>query len=79
MHRMLGNHKSITVPGLRDNVAYSVRRGRLRLTGSDVSAMFEPIVKEVISLVTGQISATKEKVKAVLMVGGIWPKCIPPR
>lgn len=58
------------MPGLRDNPAYGVRRGRLRLTGSDVSKIFEPVVKEVISLVKGQIVATKAEVKAVLMVGG---------
>ncbi|KAI4268935.1 MAG: hypothetical protein L6R38_007671 [Xanthoria sp. 2 TBL-2021] len=59
-----------TVPGLRDNAAYGVRRGRLRLTGSDVSKIFEPVVAEVISLVKDQISATKAEVKAILMVGG---------
>lgn len=58
------------MPGLRDNPAYGVRRGRLCLTGSDVSKIFEPVVKEVISLVKGQIAATRAEVKAVLMVGG---------
>lgn len=47
-----------------------MRRGRLRLIGSDVGKIFEPVVKEVISLVKGQIAATKADVKAVLMVGG---------
>lgn len=47
-----------------------VRRGRLRLTGSDVKAIFEPVVKEVIALVDGQIKATEARVKAVLLVGG---------
>jgi len=60
----------IIVPGLRDNARRDVRRGRYRLTGSDVKTIFEPVVKEVISLVLGQISATKEHVKAVLLVGG---------
>ncbi|KAL8979548.1 MAG: hypothetical protein Q9205_005146 [Flavoplaca limonia] len=60
----------IPVPGLRDNAAYGVRRGRLRLTGSDVSKIFAPVVAEVIALVKGQIRATEAEVKAVLMVGG---------
>ena len=47
-----------------------VRRGRYRLTGADVNNIFEPVVKEVVSLVLGQITATKASVKAVLMVGG---------
>ncbi|KAI4098185.1 MAG: hypothetical protein LQ339_006563 [Xanthoria mediterranea] len=60
----------IPVPGLRDNATYGVRRGRLRLTGLDLSRIFEPVVEEVISLVKGQIAATKADVKAVLIVGG---------
>jgi hypothetical protein len=32
--------------------------------------MFDPVVNEVISLVESQIRATKENVKAVLLVGG---------
>ncbi|KAL8736565.1 MAG: hypothetical protein Q9181_002356 [Wetmoreana brouardii] len=60
----------IPVPGLRDNVMKGVRRGRLRLSGSDVAKIFEPVVKEIIALVNGQIEATKAQVKAVLLVGG---------
>ncbi|KAL8756092.1 MAG: hypothetical protein Q9184_004603 [Pyrenodesmia sp. 2 TL-2023] len=60
----------IPVPGLSDSVVRGVRRGRLRLTGSDVDAIFEPVVKEVIALVEGQIKTTKAPIKAVLMVGG---------
>ena len=32
--------------------------------------MFEPVLEEVVRLVTGQIKASKKKVKAVIMVGG---------
>ena len=32
--------------------------------------IFEPVIKEVISLVLSQIKATKREVKAVLLVGG---------
>ncbi|KAL9606121.1 MAG: hypothetical protein Q9179_000691 [Wetmoreana sp. 5 TL-2023] len=60
----------IPVPGLKDSVINGVRRGRLRLTGSDVRAIFEPVIKEIIVLVNGQIDATKAQVTAVLMVGG---------
>ncbi|KAL8693927.1 MAG: hypothetical protein Q9218_001341 [Villophora microphyllina] len=58
------------LPGLKDNATHGVRRGRLRLTGLQVSQIFEPVVKEIVALVNGQIDATKAQVKAVLMVGG---------
>lgn len=47
-----------------------VRRGRWCLTSKQVENIFEPVVKEVIALVTSQIKATQTSVKAVLMVGG---------
>ena len=47
-----------------------VRHGRFRLVREDVLAIFEPVVKEIISLIDGQIAATKADVKAVLLVGG---------
>ncbi|KAL8676432.1 MAG: hypothetical protein Q9224_007287 [Gallowayella concinna] len=47
-----------------------VRHGRLRLLGSDMRIIFDPVVKEIIDLINGQIEATKAQVKAVLMVGG---------
>ncbi|KAI4286825.1 MAG: hypothetical protein L6R35_003918 [Caloplaca aegaea] len=53
-----------------DNIQHNVRRSRLRLTGADVSIIFEPVIEEVIQLVNDQIDATKAQVKAVLMVGG---------
>lgn len=58
------------MPGLRDSATRGIRRGRLRLTGSDVGAIFEPVISEILELVDGQIKATEEPVKAVLMVGG---------
>jgi tRNA A37 threonylcarbamoyltransferase TsaD len=60
----------LLVPGLKDNTSRDVRRGRYRLTGADVMTIFDPVVKEVVSLVLGQIDATREAVKAVLLVGG---------
>ena len=32
--------------------------------------IFDPVIKEIVSLVLGQITATKNSVKAVLLVGG---------
>ena len=58
------------VPGLRDNAGASVRRGRLCVTGAEVKHIFGPVVREVISLVLGQIKTTEKTVKAVLLVGG---------
>lgn len=40
------------------------------MNGSQVKAIFDPVVEEVVSLMRGQICATNKKVKAVLMVGG---------
>lgn len=47
-----------------------VRRGRFRLSRSDIQTIFKPVVNEVLALVMGQIAATKTSVKAVLLVGG---------
>ena len=48
-----------------------ISRNKFRMTGADVRNIFEPVVKEVISLVDGQIKATGTSVKAVLLVGGL--------
>lgn len=42
----------------------------MTLAGSDVKAIFDPVVKEVLNLVTGQIKAAKRQVRAVILVGG---------
>ena len=47
-----------------------VRRGRFRLGRSDIQTIFKPVVNEVVTLIMGQIAATKAPVKAVLLVGG---------
>ncbi|KAI4158523.1 MAG: hypothetical protein LQ342_007364 [Letrouitia transgressa] len=60
----------IPVPGLADNAAQGVRRGKYRMSGAEVAKIFEPVVQEVVTLVRGQIAATNKKVKAVLLVGG---------
>ena len=58
------------VPGLEDNVNLGIRKNKITLAGAEVRAIFEPVLKEVVSLVTGQIKASKKSVKAVIMVGG---------
>ena len=64
------NCKGYTVPGLQDNKELRIRKNKMTLAGTDVKAIFDPVVKEVINLVTGQIKATKRHVKAVILVGG---------
>lgn len=58
------------VPGLEDNEKLGIRKNRITLTGVEVRAMFEPVLEEVVRLVTSQIKASKKNVKAVIMVGG---------
>ena len=44
------------------------------MKGSDIYNIFEPVIKEIISLVTQQIELSKgvgANVKAVIMVGGL--------
>lgn len=60
----------VSVPGLADNLEAGVRRGKIVLGGAELRGVFRPVVDEVITLVKGQIRATKKKVKAVLLVGG---------
>ena len=42
----------------------------MTLTGAEVEAIFDPVVKEVLNLVTSQIKAAKRHVKDVVLVGG---------
>lgn len=58
------------VPGLQDNSELCIRKSKMTLAGTEVKAIFDPVVKEVLNLVTGQIKAAKRHVKAVLLVGG---------
>ena len=58
------------VPGLADDPAQGVRRGKFKMSGTQVKSIFDPVVDEVVALVRGQIAATQKKVKAVLLVGG---------
>ena len=56
--------------GLKDDPEQGVRRGKFKMSGAQVKAIFDPVVDEVVALVRGQITATQKKVKAVLLVGG---------
>ena len=58
------------MPGLADDPTQGVRRGKFKISGTDVKKIFNPVVDEVVALVRGQIAATNKKVKTVLMVGG---------
>lgn len=72
--RTFGGNRSaeyvIPVSGLKDNAKKNIRRGKLRLSGAQVATIFEPVVKEVVALILGQLRATKTTPKAVLLVGG---------
>lgn len=47
-----------------------IRKNKMTIPGSDVRDIFEPVVKEVLNLVTGQIKSAKRHIKAVILVGG---------
>ena len=61
---------SITLPGLPNNDRLGIRRGKMIITPSQMQAIFDPIIEQVIALVKGQIATTKKQIKAVLLVGG---------
>ena len=58
------------MPGLQDNNKLNIRKNKMTLTGAEVKAIFDPVVKEVLNLVKAQIKAAKRHVKTVILVGG---------
>ena len=42
----------------------------MTVSGAEVKAIFDPVVKAVLNLVTDQINAAKRPVKTVILVGG---------
>lgn len=42
----------------------------MTMAGAEVKAIFDPVVKAVLNLVTDQIKAARRHVKAVILVGG---------
>lgn len=62
----------IPVPGLPDDKDTRIRRGKMAMSGSEVRALFEPIIGIITELVKMQITISKKKgtVKIVYLVGG---------
>ena len=58
------------MPGLANNDRLGIRRNRFTIKPEEMRGIFEPIVEKVIELVKGQIRATNEKIRAILLVGG---------
>ncbi|MCJ1304113.1 hypothetical protein MMC08_006925 [Hypocenomyce scalaris] len=66
-----GEEFYVPVHGLADDPEAGVRRGKFHITGAQLKGVFQPVIDEIIRLVKGQVRATKSKVKAVLLVGGL--------
>lgn len=66
----LGDTFNIPVPGIPDNENIGVKRGRLRVTGSEMSQLFLPIFDEILNLARRQVQISAKKVKAIILVGG---------
>ena len=47
-----------------------MQRSKFNLKGDQIIQIFRPVLDEIIALVKGQISSTKRKIKAVILVGG---------
>ncbi|KAJ5666177.1 uncharacterized protein N7477_008625 [Penicillium maclennaniae] len=58
------------VPGIADNDAVNVRRGRLHVTGTQIWDLMLPALQQVLDLVREQIKISKAPVKSVFLVGG---------
>ncbi|PWY75036.1 actin-like ATPase domain-containing protein [Aspergillus heteromorphus CBS 117.55] len=63
----------VPVPGVKDNRQVSLKDGFLKLNGSQIKNLFDPVVQKVQNLIRGQIRScedSKKAVKAVFLVGG---------
>ncbi|KAL8967325.1 MAG: hypothetical protein Q9183_002971 [Haloplaca sp. 2 TL-2023] len=70
---LIGEPYDIPVPAFPDDPELGVRRSRFQLSRTDLFEIFDPVMKQVSSLVTKQIEDTRaagSKVKAIVMVGG---------
>ncbi|KAL6717539.1 hypothetical protein ACLMJK_005454 [Lecanora helva] len=65
-----GEEFLVPVPGVLDNAELGIRRNKMTIPGTDIRAAFEPVLDEVLKLVTGQVKASKSPVKAIVLVGG---------
>ena len=68
-------HSEVNVPfpGLPDDEEAGLESGFLVMTAEQVKTIFEPVIKQVIELVEGQVDAIKEKdgrVSGIILVGG---------
>ena len=61
---------TILVPGLANNPKLGIRRGRFTIKPAEMKGIFEPIILKIIGFVKGQIKASKQTIRAVLLVGG---------
>ncbi|KAJ9608712.1 hypothetical protein H2200_006483 [Cladophialophora chaetospira] len=55
----------VGIPNGRD-----ITNNNLRLSGTQVKAFFDPVIREIERLVLAQLQATNQRVKCVLLVGG---------
>ena len=53
-----------------NNRQQGVQRNKFSLKGDEIIQIFSPVLAEIVALVKGQISSTKRKVKAAILVGG---------
>ncbi|KAL8971527.1 MAG: hypothetical protein Q9183_001011 [Haloplaca sp. 2 TL-2023] len=70
---LTGEPFDIPVPGFSDDPELGIRRSRFQLSRPDLFEIFDPVMKQISSLVTKQIVDTTKagsKVKAIVMVGG---------
>ncbi|KAI9060676.1 hypothetical protein FKP32DRAFT_1577821 [Trametes sanguinea] len=55
---------------LDKDLSVGIRGGQLKLTGTEVAALFEPSIEAAVSSIKGQIDASGGAVKSVWLVGG---------
>ncbi|KAK3713701.1 hypothetical protein LTR37_008395 [Vermiconidia calcicola] len=68
-------HSEVNVPfpGLPDDEEAGLESGFLIMTAEQVKSIFEPVIKQVVDLVEGQVDAIKERkgrVSGIILVGG---------
>ena len=56
--------------GMPDNAHLGIKNHKLRLEGTELRTIFEPVLDETIKLVMDQINRCGKPVKAVILVGG---------
>jgi hypothetical protein len=55
---------------LPDDPNLGIDEGSLKFSGEEIGDIFDPVIDEIVKLVTSQIESAKYKVAAVLLVGG---------